>query len=116
MIFECGAYYQAYFDISVKSNYNYEKPFLYLARMLTGNHDIVFVPDQHQEAQCPIGDEDGIVVSTLDLDLDLDLDAMSLDEKDFDIDEFCDEQLRILQKETTCHGRSYPVGREMDSV
>jgi hypothetical protein len=25
-----------YYDISAKSNYNYEKPFLYLARRLTG--------------------------------------------------------------------------------
>lgn len=25
-----------YYEISAKSNYNYEKPFLYLARKLTG--------------------------------------------------------------------------------
>eukprot|EP00034_Subulatomonas_tetraspora_P001258 GABW01001558.1.p2 GENE.GABW01001558.1~~GABW01001558.1.p2 ORF type:complete len:77 (-),score=35.49 GABW01001558.1:3-233(-) len=32
----------AYFDISARSNYNYEKPFLYLAKKLTGNNDIEF--------------------------------------------------------------------------
>ena len=31
-----------YYDISVKSNYNYEKPFLYLARKLTGHQDLEF--------------------------------------------------------------------------
>ena len=29
-----------YFDISAKSNYNFEKPFLTLARMLTGHNDL----------------------------------------------------------------------------
>lgn len=32
-----------YYDISAKSNYNYEKPFLWLARKLTGKSDLVFV-------------------------------------------------------------------------
>lgn len=32
-----------YFDISAKSNYNYEKPFLFLARALTCKEDLVFV-------------------------------------------------------------------------
>jgi GTP-binding nuclear protein Ran len=32
----------AYYDISAKSNYNFEKPFLYLARQLTGIRDLVF--------------------------------------------------------------------------
>jgi len=36
-----------YFDISAKSNYNYEKPFLYIARKLTGNGECVFT-----EAPC----------------------------------------------------------------
>eukprot|EP00465_Bigelowiella_longifila_P013126 CAMPEP_0185264090 /NCGR_PEP_ID=MMETSP1359-20130426/18717_1 /TAXON_ID=552665 /ORGANISM="Bigelowiella longifila, Strain CCMP242" /LENGTH=213 /DNA_ID=CAMNT_0027852187 /DNA_START=8 /DNA_END=649 /DNA_ORIENTATION=- len=31
-----------YFDISAKSNYNYEKPFLYIARKLTGKGNLVF--------------------------------------------------------------------------
>ena len=32
-----------YFDISAKSNYNFEKPFLWLARKLTGNPSLEFV-------------------------------------------------------------------------
>lgn len=32
-----------YYDVSAKSNYNYEKPFLYLARKLTGAEDLEFV-------------------------------------------------------------------------
>jgi GTP-binding nuclear protein Ran len=32
-----------YYDISAKSNYNYEKPFLWLARTLAGNPKLVFV-------------------------------------------------------------------------
>jgi len=32
-----------YYDISAKSNYNFEKPFLYIASMLTGNKHICFV-------------------------------------------------------------------------
>jgi hypothetical protein len=32
----------AYYDISAKSNYNFEKPFLYLARKLTGIQDLAF--------------------------------------------------------------------------
>eukprot|EP00467_Chlorarachnion_reptans_P013968 CAMPEP_0114492690 /NCGR_PEP_ID=MMETSP0109-20121206/3697_1 /TAXON_ID=29199 /ORGANISM="Chlorarachnion reptans, Strain CCCM449" /LENGTH=213 /DNA_ID=CAMNT_0001669565 /DNA_START=36 /DNA_END=677 /DNA_ORIENTATION=+ len=31
-----------YFDISAKSNYNYEKPFLYIARQLTGKKNLTF--------------------------------------------------------------------------
>ena len=31
-----------YYDISAKSNFNYEKPFLYLARQLTGKDDLEF--------------------------------------------------------------------------
>ena len=33
----------AYYDISAKSNYNFEKPFLYLARKLTGDQSLDFV-------------------------------------------------------------------------
>lgn len=32
----------AYYDISAKSNYNFEKPFLYLARKLTGISNLEF--------------------------------------------------------------------------
>ena len=32
----------AYFDISAKSNYNFEKPFLWLARKLTGDSQLEF--------------------------------------------------------------------------
>mmetsp|Transcript_68235 Transcript_68235/g.163742 ORF Transcript_68235/g.163742 Transcript_68235/m.163742 type:complete len:262 (+) Transcript_68235:90-875(+) len=32
-----------YYDVSAKSNYNFEKPFLYLARKLTGQMDLQFV-------------------------------------------------------------------------
>lgn len=32
----------AYYDISAKSNYNFEKPFLWLARKLTGDNHLVF--------------------------------------------------------------------------
>jgi len=32
-----------YFDISAKSNYNFEKPFLWLARKLVGNQSLEFV-------------------------------------------------------------------------
>ena len=32
-----------YYDISAKSNYNFEKPFLWLARKLTGQQNLVFI-------------------------------------------------------------------------
>lgn len=32
-----------YYDISAKSNYNFEKPFLYITRKLTGNPECTFV-------------------------------------------------------------------------
>ena len=32
-----------YYDISAKSNYNFEKPFLWLARKLTGDSNLEFV-------------------------------------------------------------------------
>lgn len=34
-----------YYDISAKSNYNFEKPFLWLARKLTGNAGLDFVAE-----------------------------------------------------------------------
>ena len=33
-----------YFEISAKSNYNFEKPFLWLARKLVGNPELVRPP------------------------------------------------------------------------
>ena len=38
-----GNPYIQYYDISAKSNYNFEKPFLHLARKLTGDADLQFV-------------------------------------------------------------------------
>jgi len=35
--------YLQYYDISAKSNYNFEKPFLWLARKLTGDPNLEFV-------------------------------------------------------------------------
>jgi GTP-binding nuclear protein Ran len=35
-----------YYDISAKSNYNFEKPFLWLARKLVGNPAVVWIPPQ----------------------------------------------------------------------
>jgi len=32
-----------YFEISAKANYNFEKPFLWIARKLAGNNDLAFV-------------------------------------------------------------------------
>ena len=32
-----------YFDISAKSNYNFEKPFLWLAKKLSGENELMFV-------------------------------------------------------------------------
>lgn len=32
-----------YFDISAKSNYNFEKPFLYLARKFVGDNNLMFI-------------------------------------------------------------------------
>jgi GTP-binding nuclear protein Ran len=34
-----------YYDISAKSNYNFEKPFLWLARKLVGNQALEFVAE-----------------------------------------------------------------------
>lgn len=39
-----------YYDISAKSNYNFEKPFLYLARKLVGDNELKFI---HQPALLP---------------------------------------------------------------
>jgi GTP-binding nuclear protein Ran len=34
-----------YFDLSAKSNYNIEKPFLYCAKKLMGDHEVRFVEE-----------------------------------------------------------------------
>ena len=34
-----------YYDISAKSNYNFEKPFLWITRKLTGNQNVKFVAE-----------------------------------------------------------------------
>lgn len=34
-----------YYDISAKSNYNFEKPFLFLARKLLGDNNLQFVEE-----------------------------------------------------------------------
>lgn len=36
-------FYPQYYDISAKSNYNFEKPFLWLARKLIGDPNLEFV-------------------------------------------------------------------------
>lgn len=39
----CDVYLFQYYDISAKSNYNFEKPFLWLARKLIGDPNLEFV-------------------------------------------------------------------------
>lgn len=77
-----------YYDVSAKSNYNFEKPFLWLARKLTGdpNLDFVAMPalqppevqmdrkmiEQYEHeikvsAEGSIGDENGAVQTWLEL-------------------------------------------------
>ena len=36
-------FFEQYYDISAKSNYNFEKPFLWLARKLIGDPNLEFV-------------------------------------------------------------------------
>ena len=54
-----------YYDISAKSNYNFEKPFLYLIRKLTSTPDAGFVEDPERQrweldvaCQKPLPDSD----------------------------------------------------------
>lgn len=75
-----------YYDISAKSNYNFEKPFLWLARKLVGNPTLEFVAspalappevqvdeallqkyqqDMEDAAAQPLPDEDDAYVSLL---------------------------------------------------
>lgn len=41
-----------YYDISAKSNYNFEKPFLWLARKLVGNPTLVSVRRVDKYTHC----------------------------------------------------------------
>ena len=41
--YHCSLPVSQYYDISAKSNYNFEKPFLWLARKLTGDPNLEFV-------------------------------------------------------------------------
>lgn len=41
--FNVSNFYLQYYDISAKSNYNFEKPFLWLARKLIGDPNLEFV-------------------------------------------------------------------------
>jgi len=44
-----------YFEVSAKSNYQFEKPFLWLARQLTGNKELNFTENPAlQPAEVPI--------------------------------------------------------------
>lgn len=42
-ISKCVSLLSQYYDISAKSNYNFEKPFLWLARKLVGDANLEFV-------------------------------------------------------------------------
>lgn len=43
-----------YYDMSAKSNYNFERPFLYLARSLTNNRELEFVGDFAKPPEIPM--------------------------------------------------------------
>lgn len=43
LMFPLSLSWLQYYDISAKSNYNFEKPFLWLARKLTGDPNLEFV-------------------------------------------------------------------------
>jgi len=47
-----------YYDVSAKSNYNFEKPFLYLLRQLFGDDGLVFTEADEDEADEDEADED----------------------------------------------------------
>ena len=38
-----------YFDISVKLNYNFESPFVYISRKLLGNDELIFLNEEEEE-------------------------------------------------------------------
>ena len=50
-----------FYYVSAKSNHNYEKPFLYLARVLTGKEDLIFTEEKSEMMECwipPLEDEE----------------------------------------------------------
>lgn len=58
-----------YYDISAKSNYNFEKPFLNLARRLTGKDDLQFVEEKCIEP--PTIELNGEDISRYEMELEL---------------------------------------------
>mmetsp|Transcript_23793 Transcript_23793/g.30895 ORF Transcript_23793/g.30895 Transcript_23793/m.30895 type:complete len:218 (-) Transcript_23793:268-921(-) len=63
-----------YYDISAKSNYNFEKPFLWLARKLVGDNNLTFVeeaalapPEVHLSATEIAGIEQAIAAAAIPL-------------------------------------------------
>jgi GTP-binding nuclear protein Ran len=71
-----------YYDVSAKSNYNYEKPFLWLARKLTGVANLVFVePIALMPAEVPI---DAALMASYAKDLDV-YAAMALPDEEDDM-------------------------------
>lgn len=63
-------YFPQYYDISAKSNYNFEKPFLWLARKLIGDANLEFVampalapPEIHMDPQLAAQYEEELQVS-----------------------------------------------------
>jgi GTP-binding nuclear protein Ran len=56
-----------YYDISAKSNYNYEKPFLWLARRLAGNNNLVFV--EQPTLQVPVVQMDNAHIKQMEDEL-----------------------------------------------
>jgi len=43
----------AYYDVSAKNSFNFERPFLYLARQLTGKRELQFVGDYARAPEAP---------------------------------------------------------------
>merc|ERR1711903_280917 len=67
-----------YYDISAKSNYNFEKPFLWITKKLTGETNVNFVPEPALPPAEPIADVDLLTKATenavnIDLPTDEDL-------------------------------------------
>lgn len=72
-------YYEQYYDISAKSNYNYEKPFIYLIRRLMNDESIVFTFTEEEESvQLSSVEEDEDPEKELGLDNSLIIENFSL--------------------------------------
>jgi GTP-binding nuclear protein Ran len=69
-----------YYDISAKSNYNFEKPFLWLARKITGDSNLHFV--ESPARQPPDGPIDMDTMRKYEQDLDAAAQAPLPDEDD----------------------------------